>query len=756
MTPTEAEQRMAELRASLARHDELYYRQAEPEITDRDYDALKRELADLEAEYPLFALMDSPTQKVGDDRSEGFQSYVHRERMMSLDNTYSDDEMREFIARVGRDLERDELSFVIEPKIDGLAVSVTYERGKLVRAVTRGNGVEGDDITTNVRTIRTLPAELFAEGGAPVPDVIEIRGEIYLTLEEFQRINAEREEAGQALYANPRNLAAGTIKQLDSSLVAQRKLEIVLYGRGYTEPVERLPQSQQQFQDWVKAWKLPTVEKQWVAHSAEEVIAAIHELDALRGGFAYPTDGAVVKLDSVALQRTLGATSKAPRWAMAYKFEAERAETLLKAITIQVGRTGVLTPVAELEPVQLAGTTVSRATLHNRDEIARKDIRVGDTVAVEKAGEIIPAVIAVNLQKRPPTCVPYVFPDTCPSCGTAAVQIEGEVAVRCPNIYCPEQVVRRVGFFASRPALDLEGLGGVVAEKLVETGMMSDPLDIFSVSEDELSLLNLGTEQKKRVFGRKSARRLLEAVEKSKKLPLSRWLLAFAIPDVGQETAHDIASLHQDFETLVSSDILPRYAELGRLNLEALKLSPSTDENKVKPQQEREGMRPQWERLRAEADRLGQTLIDAGLAKVGAGKQPKPRHANTLVGPVASQAVAQWLASDKGQETARRMRALGINPKAEDRNAGASPFLGMNIVLTGSLESMTRDQAQNLIRTLGGNISSGVSRKTDLLIAGPGAGSKLQAAKNLGVKVIDESELLRISKYDPGNEFRLE
>ncbi|MDB4385530.1 NAD-dependent DNA ligase LigA, partial [Opitutaceae bacterium] len=397
MSSQSPEQRIGELREIIARHDELYYRQATPEITDRDYDALKKELADLEEENPLLAMMDSPTQKVGDDRSEGFQSYVHRERMMSLDNTYSDDEMREFLARMERELERTDLTYFIEPKIDGLAVSVTYENGRMVRAVTRGNGIEGDDITANARTIKTLPLELKTGEGAPIPEYIEIRGEIFLSNEEFQRINAEREEAGEALYANPRNLAAGTIKQLDSSVVAQRKLEIVLYGRGFTEPVTMLPETQQQFFDWVRAWGLPTAENQWSARSGDEVLAAIAELDRLRHDLDYPTDGAVVKLDSIALQRTLGATSKAPRWAMAYKFEAERAETLLREITIQVGRTGVLTPVAELEPVQLAGTTVSRATLHNGDEIARKDIRVGDTVLVEKAGEIIPAVVQVNL-----------------------------------------------------------------------------------------------------------------------------------------------------------------------------------------------------------------------------------------------------------------------------------------------------------------------------------------------------------------------
>jgi DNA ligase (NAD+) len=547
MTPTEAEDRIVEWRAQVARHDELYYRKAESEITDRDYDRLKQELADLEAEYPLFALAVSPTQKVGDDRSEGFQSYVHRERMMSLDNTYSDDEMREFHARLGRELERDEYSLLVEPKIDGLAVSVTYENGKLVRAVTRGNGVEGDDITANVRTIRSLPTELKSDGGAPIPEVIEIRGEIYLTTEEFQRINAEREEAGLPLYANPRNLAAGTIKQLDSSVVAQRKLDVVLYGRGFTKPLTALPTSQQQFSAWVKAWGLPTVERQWVAHSAEEVITAIKELDGVRESFVYATDGAVVKLDDIALQRRLGSTSKAPRWAMAYKFEAERVETRLNAISIQVGRTGVLTPVAELEPVQLAGSTVARATLHNRDEIARKDIRVGDYVAVEKAGEIIPAVIAVNLAKRTPECVAYVFPEKCPECATAAVQIEGEVAVRCPNKECPVQVRRRVQHFASRACLDIEGLGEAMVDQLVARGWVRRLPDLYHLQREDLMTLGKSVE--------KSSDKLLAAIEVSKTAELWRFLHGLGIPHVGVASAKDLARVFGSLPALANAQM---------------------------------------------------------------------------------------------------------------------------------------------------------------------------------------------------------
>lgn len=541
MTSTDVQARMAALRAAIAHHDELYYRQAQPEITDLEYDRMKRELADLESQFPTFVSPASPTLQVGDDRTEGFATYRHRERMMSLDNTYSEAELREFHERLKRLLGREELGYVIEPKIDGLAVSLTFEKGKFVRAVTRGNGIEGDDITANARTIHSLPKTLKLDG-AVVPDVIEIRGEVYLTLAEFKRINQQREEAGEPLYANPRNLAAGTIKQLDSREVAQRKLEIVLYGLGYCEPVTALPGTQHEYHDLVRAWGLPTVEKIWTAQNADEIWTSVQELDRLRNTFAYATDGAVVKLDSIRLQREAGATSKAPRWAMAYKFAAERVETRLKAITVQVGRTGVLTPVAELEPVKLAGTTVARATLHNRDEIGRKDIRVGDYVYVEKAGEVIPAVIAVNLTRRSPECVPYVFPENCPACSTPVIQLEGEVAVRCPNYECPVKVRRRVAHFASKGCVDIDGLGIAMIDVLVENGWVKSAADIYRIKRE--NLLSLG----KNVA--KSTDNLLAAIERSKQAELWRFIHGLGIPHVGTAAAKDLAQKFGSLEAL--------------------------------------------------------------------------------------------------------------------------------------------------------------------------------------------------------------
>jgi len=671
MDSAEAQKQIARLRQQIARHDELYYRRAQPEITDFDYDALKQELAALEQRFPELASAESVTQRVGDDRTEGFQVYRHRERMMSLDNTYSEEELREFHARLVRDLERDELSFVVEPKIDGLAVSVTYEKGKLVRAVTRGNGVEGDDITANALTIKTLPRTLAEADGVPIPDVIEIRGEVFLTTAEFQRINKQREEAGEPLYANPRNLAAGTIKQLDSREVAQRKLEIVLYGRGYVEPVSALPETQTQFHGWVKAWGLPTVEKFWTVTGADAVWDAIQKLDTLRDSFAYATDGAVVKLDSVSLQRRAGSTSKSPRWAMAYKFAPDRAETRLNAITIQVGRTGVLTPVAELEPVLLAGTTVARATLHNRDEIARKDIRVGDYVRVEKAGEIIPAVVSVNTERRTPECVPYVFPERCPQCATPVVQLEGEVAVRCPNFECPVQVRRRVQHFASKACVDIEGLGEAMVDVLVEKGWVRSVPDIYRLRREDL--LSLG----KNVG--KSSDNLLAAIEASKRAELWRFIHGLGVPHVGAAAAKDLARKFRSLEALATA----KYEDFIQ----------------------------------------GKESVISGI------------------GETMALAILTYFNEPRNRATVNELIAAGIEPVVP---AAGSALAGKTFVLTGTLPTLTRDDASARIEAAGGKVSGSVSKKTHYVVAGAEAGSKLEKAKTLGVPVIDEAQLLEM------------
>lgn len=676
MTAAEAQGKIAALRAAVARHDELYYRRAQPELSDYDYDRLKRELADLEAAWPQFATGESPTVAVGDDRTEGFATYRHRQPMQSLDNTYSETELREFHARLVKLLERDDLTYVVEPKIDGLAVSLTFEQGRLVRAVTRGNGIEGDDVTENIRTIKSLPDRLKPADGAPIPDVVEIRGEVFMTLEEFARINQEREEAGEPRYANPRNLAAGTLKLLDRTEVAARRLEIVLYGLGYAEPAEPLGETQGAFHQLVRQWALPTVEKFWTARGIDEVWAAVQELDRMRHEFRYATDGAVVKLDAFRLQREAGSTSKAPRWAMAYKFPAERAETQLKAITIQIGRTGVLTPVAELEPVQLAGTTVSRATLHNRDEIRRKDIRVGDFVSVEKAGEIIPAVIAVNLAKRTPQCVPYEYPTACPVCGTPVVQLEGEVALRCPNYECPVQVRRRVQHFASKGCVDIDGLGVAMVDTLVDKGWVRSLADIYRLKRDDLLTLGKSVE--------KSTDKLLAAIETSKRAELWRVIHGLGITHVGAAAAKDLAKHFGGLEALMNA----RYEDfIG-------------------------------EKKASRINGIGETMA---LALIAHFNRPENR---ALIGELTE---------------------LGVNPVAPAKAAPTgTAFAGKTFVLTGTLPTMTRDEAGAKIEAAGGKVSGSVSKKTSYVLAGAEAGSKLDKAQALGVPVIDEAEFLRM------------
>ena len=521
------------LRREIARHDELYHRKAAPEIADADYDRLKQRLAALEREHPDAARTAPPLAGIGDDRSGLFPAHRHRVPMLSLDKAYATSELRVFHARLAKMIGQDDIEYVIEPKYDGLAISVTYEHGKFVRAVTRGNGIEGDDITANVRQIPGLPRELRGGGAIAVPELIELRGEIYVPLAEFARVNAERELGGETTFANPRNLAAGTVRQLDASDVRQRGLRVVFFGLGECAPALLRPRSQCELHAAFKAWGLPSIEKFWTARGADELVRAVESLGQARGALPFPTDGAVIKLDSLAQQRVAGTSETAPRWAVAYKFAPERVETTLRAITLQVGRTGVLTPVAELVPVPIAGSRVARATLHNRDEIARKDIRIGDVVYVEKAGEVIPAITGVNLARRPATAQPFQFPIVCPACYAQLVQGDAEAAVRCPNQQCPAQVQRRVEHFASKACLDIDGLGPAMIDALVGNGWVNDLPDLYRLRRADL--LTLGKNNEKTVD------RLLAAIEKSKHAELWRVIHGLGLPQVGASTAKDLA-----------------------------------------------------------------------------------------------------------------------------------------------------------------------------------------------------------------------
>lgn len=757
MTSAEASVRIANLRAEVAAHDERYYRQARPEITDFDYDRLKRELADLEAAFPAEAAAlgdSSPTRRIGDDRGEGFSRAKHRQAMTTLDNTYNEGELRDFHARLAKLFGRQDLGYSVEPKIDGASISLTYERGRLVRAVTRGDGEEGDDVTANVRTISNLPHTLkivgAALGSSPVPtddlfamassddgvpELIEIRGEVFLRFQEFARINAAEQEAGGEPYANPRNLAAGTLKLLDPSIVASRRLEIVLYGLGVCEPSGRI-NSQRAWHEQLAEWGLPTLEHRRDVVGIDAAVDAIRALDTVRGTLPYATDGAVVKLDDFALQARAGyrgegqsARKLSPRWACAYKFAPEQAETRLLAITIQVGRTGVLTPVAGLEPVLISGSTVARATLHNADEIARKDIRVGDYVTIEKAGEIIPVVVAVNLAKRAPDCVPYVFPDTCPECATPVVRMEGEVAIRCPNADCPAQLVTRLDYVAGRGVLDLEGLGGVVAEALVRTGAVRDVFDLFALEAEKLGTLNLGTAEAPRVLGVKNATKIVEAIARARGHDLGRWLLALQIRDVGAATAQDIAAVHGTLEAVAGSAILPRLARMPALEEQARTVNPKARANKGQSDEERADREARHVALKAELE--AEKTWRASMSEL------------SRIDFVTAENVIAFFGSERGRHAVRRMAELSIAPKAARlATAEAQGALdGKTFVLTGTLPSLSRDEAKTLIEAAGGKVSGSVSGKTHYVVAGEDAGTKLDKARELGVSVLDEMGL---------------
>jgi len=541
MPASNVSSRVRELRRRIAHHDRLYYEKAAPEITDREYDALLRELRDLEDAHPELRAPDSPTQRVAGQPLEGFAQARHRVPMQSLDNTYSLEEADEFMARVERLLPGGKLRWTIEPKVDGVALSLTYRDGLLESAATRGDGTTGDDVTQNIRTIRSIPLKL--EGR--VPALVEIRGEVYLPKKKFAALNAEREKEGAPPFANPRNAAAGSLKLLDPSVVARRGLDAVFYGLGAVEGAA--PDTQGGLLRWLHKAGLPVVPKFWEAGNAEEVRRAIAALEKIRHDFSFETDGAVIKLDEFRRRGQVGSTAKAPRWAMAYKYEAERARTRLNDITVQVGRTGTLTPVAELEPVPIAGSRVARATLHNEEEIARKDIRVGDWVFVEKAGEVIPAVVGVDTGARTGREKKFKMPEQCPSCGSKVFRDPDLTAVRCLNPDCPAQIRRRLEHFAARGAMDIEGLGEAMVDQLVTAGLVETLPDIYALEAAKVSALER--------MGEKSTANLLAAIGGSKTQPLWRLLFGLGIMHVGAAVARKLADKFHTLDKIAAAPV---------------------------------------------------------------------------------------------------------------------------------------------------------------------------------------------------------
>lgn len=658
-----AAKRVTELRKEISRHDRLYYEKAAPVISDREYDRLYRELRDLETQFPGLASPDSPTQRVGGKALEAFAQIQHRTPMLSLDNTYSEEEVADFYGRLRRLLPNQNIPVVVEPKVDGVAVSLLYENGELRYAATRGDGVTGDDITQNVRTIRQVPSKLRGDA----PKLLEVRAEVYMDKQGFEKLNLERQKSGRPLFANPRNAAAGSLKQLDSRIVAQRPLGIVCHGTGLIEG--RDIDLHSRIFPFLKKLGLPATERWWVAESVEEILKQIHELDKIRNDFPYQTDGAVVKVDSLGQRQRLGFTAKSPRWAIAYKYEAERVETRLLDIIVQVGRTGTLTPVAVLEPVLVSGSTVARATLHNEEEIKRKDIRIGDTVVIEKAGEVIPAVVEVKTEARTGREKKFRMPDSCPVCGGKVVRDEGQVALRCINVQCPAQLKRRIEHFASRGAMDIEGLGEVMVEQLVGRGLVRDASDVYQLTAERIGSIER--------TGEKSISNLLAAIEQSKTRPLWRLIFGLGILHVGVSASRALADHFGDVDSLMNASV----------------------------------------------DEL-QRIPD--------------------VGEVVAASIQQFFQEPRNRQLIARLQKFGVRPKAERKSAASdSSMNGSTWVITGTL-SQPREEIAEIIIAHGGKVSGSVSKKTTYLLAGEAAGSKLDKAKELGVRVVNESEFRKM------------
>lgn len=696
---------MRELRGILGHHNRLYYTDAAPEIADTEYDKLFRELEDLEASHPQWATADSPTQRVGGEPIKGFTQVRHRQPMLSIDDVFElkdapvpEAELIAFYHRICKNLSRADVPVTVEPKIDGVAVSLLYENGTLIYAATRGDGTTGDDITHNVRTIRSVPLMLAPQDSTSLA-LLEIRGEIFMPNAAFAAMNAERDEAGLPVFANPRNATAGTLKQLDPKIAAARPLRFIAHGLG---AYDGLPLADEQdFLHLLASLGIPANEPNIPARNLADLLEAVAAIGKARHDFDYGTDGAVVKISARKDRETLGATSRAPRWAAAYKFLPEQKETVIRQITIQVGRTGVLTPVAELAPVLISGSTVSRATLHNQDEIDRKQIRIGDTVVIEKAGEIIPAVVRVVSHAADST--PYnLFSEAggkCPSCGGAIEQEEGFVAWRCVNFQCPAQAVTRISHFAGRKALDIEGIGGTVAEALVRHGHCHAPLDLFRLAEETLAGLNLGTAEAPRRFGAKNAAKTIAALTAARAKPLHRWLFAMGIRHLGEAAAKELSRLHATLTAMPGSEIL---AELER-------------------------------DTRATAKKQNPLLI--------------PHQITGDAGPAVASSLLAFFRADAGRDALARLDELGINPASENFHPVPSaevletlPLAGKTFVLTGTL-SVDRDEAKSWIEAKGGKVSGSVSAKTSFVVAGEGGGSKRDKADALGIPIIDEARL---------------
>jgi DNA ligase (NAD+) len=660
--PDDAAKTIDKLRDEIRRHDYLYYVLNAPEISDREYDRLFVQLKELEASHPLLITPDSPTQRVSGQPITAFKSIRHAIPMLSIDNTYNAEELRAFDGRVRKILEHGNYDYVVELKIDGLAISLRYEKGRLVTAATRGDGTTGDDVTANVRTIKAVPLTL--KDGEAVPDILEVRGEVYMPTASFTQLNAAKTEAGEPPFANPRNAAAGSLKLLDAKITATRKLAFFAYATG--EMTKPLAQSHWETLQKFKAFGLPVNPNTKHAKDIEEVIEICHQWDKQRTSLDYQIDGMVIKINRLEQREILGYTGRAPRWCISYKFAAEQAETILESISLQVGKTGIVTPVANLKPVLLAGTTVKRASLHNFDEVARLDVRAGDTVVVEKAGEIIPQVVEVKVGAvREPPVSP---PTHCPVCNSQLVKDPDGVYIRCVNPECVGTIMERLIYFAGRDQMDIESVGPALIENLIDAGLVKSFADLYKLKKLEL----LGIER----MGEKSASKIIASIEKSKSQPLSRFITALGIRNIGGQSAEILADEFGSLDAIINAD----------------------------------------------EERLQQI---------------------EQIGPIVAKSVYDYFHNAENIKVINELLAAGIQAKAEHKQRGTA-LAGKTIVVTGTLEHFSRQQIEQAIKDNGGKVSGSVSKKTDFVVAGAEAGSKLEKANQLGVKAITENEFSKM------------
>ncbi len=682
LTAEEAAEELARLAKEIARHDAAYYQKDAPVIADADYDALRHRNAAIEAHFPELIREDSPSARVGAAPASGFRKVRHRVPMLSLGNAFDDDDVRDFVGRIRRFLglgENEQLELTAEPKIDGLSAALRYEKGELMVGATRGDGREGEDITANLKTVRDIPKRLK---GAGWPEVLEVRGEVYMAKSDFFALNKRQEEAGKPPFANPRNAAAGSVRQLDPAITAERPLRFFAYAWG--EISAPLGKRMSEIMEKFESWGFVVNPLRSLTDEVEALIAHYAKIEAERANLDYDIDGVVYKVDRLDWQERLGTVSRAPRWAIAHKFPAEKAQTVLEDIDIQVGRTGALTPVAKLRPVTVGGVVVSNATLHNEDEIARKDVRIGDTVVVQRAGDVIPQIVSVVEDKRPGGTEKFTFPHTCPVCGSHAVREEGEVVRRCTaGLTCPAQAKERLRHFVSRDAFDIEGLGEKQVEAFWEAGDIKSPADIFTLQERNGR--EVAAIEERQGWGETSARNLFDAIDQRRELPFDRFLYALGIRHVGATTARLLARRYNRFTAF----------------REAMAAAADGDEG-------------------ARAELLN---IDG-------------------VGPKMAESIIDFFGEDHNlEELDKLLQQVNVTDVAPARTAG-SEVAGKTVVFTGSLEKMTRSEAKSTAEALGAKVSGSVSAKTDLVVAGPGAGSKLKKAEELGVRVIDEDAWL--------------